>query len=382
MLPLPIILIFVGIALLLLLGLLVIINIIFFSSDRHWTDFSQGHAENMHKTLQRTINMLDSGGVKHALAFGTLLAWKRTTTSSPFSWDDDLDLVVPMQDFEKVQALVTRCDQFQLKFVQAGFGYQLQAVEAQPNLKSFVVDIFFLTWDLADNKACLMKFSEGEPQNHPYIDNSRHWYAVSQQETFGDLQETRFWGMIAKVPASEAVVHQLLKTRYGPEYLSHAVVYNHHSSTRAIKVPLGTHKMFNSGLPVPQHTTVITFGTFDLLHEGHLSILKRARSQGSRLVVGVSSDQLNWQKKGVRSAFDQNHRMALIRSLWFVDHVFLEESLALKAQYVTRFGAHVLVMGDDHLGRFDGLAPRVLYLPRTRGVSTTEKLQEIRAGPL
>lgn len=127
--------------------------------------------------------------------------------------------------------------------------------------------------------------------------------------------------------------------------------------------------------------TVITFGTFDLFHIGHLNILNRASGLGQRLVVGVSSDRLNAHKKGRLPFYSQTDRMRIIQSLKCVDTVFLEQSLALKADYIERYRADILVMGSDWQGRFDHLSSlcRVVYLPRTPSVSTTA-LIEIIAG--
>jgi choline-phosphate cytidylyltransferase len=119
---------------------------------------------------------------------------------------------------------------------------------------------------------------------------------------------------------------------------------------------------------------VITFGTFDLFHLGHLRILERARSFGTQLVVGVSTDDLNMDKKGFYPVFKQTDRLAIVASLRVVDAVFLEESLEKKADYIKEYNARVLVMGDDWAGRFDDLAGlcEVVYLPRTTGISTTK----------
>jgi glycerol-3-phosphate cytidylyltransferase len=85
-------------------------------------------------------------------------------------------------------------------------------------------------------------------------------------------------------------------------------------------------------------TKVITFGTFDVLHVGHLRILQRARQLGDYLVVGVSSDALNIAKKSRAPVFSQDERCELIRNLRCVDEVFVEESLELKRQYVIDHG--------------------------------------------
>ena len=127
-------------------------------------------------------------------------------------------------------------------------------------------------------------------------------------------------------------------------------------------------------------STVLTFGTFDVLHVGHLRVLERAAALGDRLVVGVSSDALNVSKKGRAPVFPQDERLRLVEALRCVDAVFLEESLALKRHYLLEYGADVLAMGDDWRGRFDEFSDicRVVYFERTPSVSTTEIIEKIR----
>ena len=125
--------------------------------------------------------------------------------------------------------------------------------------------------------------------------------------------------------------------------------------------------------------TVITFGTFDVLHVGHIRILKRAASLGDRLVVGVSADALNEAKKGRAPVFSQDERLEIIGSLKFVDEVFVEESLELKRDYIIEHRADVLAMGDDWKGRFDEFEDicEVVYLTRTPAISTTALIEKI-----
>ena len=125
---------------------------------------------------------------------------------------------------------------------------------------------------------------------------------------------------------------------------------------------------------------IITFGTFDVFHLGHLNILERAASYGNHLIVGISTDKLNFDKKGRNPVYSENERMAIIRSLRCVNEVFFEKSLEEKEEYILKFNADILVMGDDWLGKFDWLRPvcEVIYLPRTPSVSTTEIIERIR----
>jgi glycerol-3-phosphate cytidylyltransferase len=125
---------------------------------------------------------------------------------------------------------------------------------------------------------------------------------------------------------------------------------------------------------------VLTFGTFDLFHIGHLQILKRAKALGTYLIVGISTDALNLSKKQRNPVCSQEHRMEIIKELKCVDKVFYEKSLELKRQYIIDTNADILVMGDDWQGRFDEFNDicEVIYLPRTPSISTTEIIEIVR----
>ena len=125
--------------------------------------------------------------------------------------------------------------------------------------------------------------------------------------------------------------------------------------------------------------TVVTFGTFDVFHVGHLRVMERAAALGDRLVVGVSADELNLRKKGREPVFSQSERMEIVGALKVVDEVFVEESLELKRDYLVQHGADVLVMGDDWRGRFDEFDDvcEVVYLRRTPAISTTALIEKI-----
>nr|AWU66640.1 glycerol-3-phosphate cytidylyltransferase [Citrobacter werkmanii] len=126
---------------------------------------------------------------------------------------------------------------------------------------------------------------------------------------------------------------------------------------------------------------IITFGTFDVFHIGHVNILERAATYGDYLIVGVSSDKLNFKKKGRNPIYNQSERCKIINSLKFVNEVFIEESLELKKEYIVKYNADVLIMGDDWEGRFDWVKDvcDVVYLPRTPSISTTEIIEVVRS---
>lgn len=126
-------------------------------------------------------------------------------------------------------------------------------------------------------------------------------------------------------------------------------------------------------------TTVITYGTFDLFHIGHVNLLKRLRALGDRLIVGCSTDEFN-AIKGKRSIMPYEHRVAILEACRYVDSVFPEQHWEQKRDDVLREKADIFAMGDDWAGKFDNLGDicQVIYLPRTADVSSTEIRQLVR----
>lgn len=124
--------------------------------------------------------------------------------------------------------------------------------------------------------------------------------------------------------------------------------------------------------------TVITYGTFDILHFGHINLLRRARALGDRLVVGLSSDEFN-RGKHKSSLLNYENRKAVLEAIRYVDEVFPEDNWEQKVSDIAKYGASVFVMGDDWKGKFDFLSEycEVVYLSRTEGISTTEIKQTL-----
>ena len=125
---------------------------------------------------------------------------------------------------------------------------------------------------------------------------------------------------------------------------------------------------------------VITFGTFDVFHIGHVNILERAKELGSHLTVGISTDALNFSKKGRNPVYNQEQRLKIVSSIHCVDEVFLEESLELKRKYLIEHQAGVLVMGDDWHGKFDMFQDicQVTYFERTKDISTSDIIKTVK----
>lgn len=117
---------------------------------------------------------------------------------------------------------------------------------------------------------------------------------------------------------------------------------------------------------------VLTYGTFDLFHVGHLNLLRNLRALGDRLIVGVSTDEFNL-KKGKQTVIPFADRLDIVQSLKCVDMTLAETGWAQKADDIRRLGVAVFGMGDDWRGHFDTLKPlcEVVYLPRTPGISSS-----------
>lgn len=125
---------------------------------------------------------------------------------------------------------------------------------------------------------------------------------------------------------------------------------------------------------------VITYGTFDLLHYGHINLLKRAKALGDYLIVALSTDDFNWREKRKKSYFSYEHRKELLESIRYVDLVIPEENWEQKVTDVKEYHIDTFVIGDDWAGKFDFLKDegvQVVYLPRTPEISTTQMKNDL-----
>ncbi|CAH7138949.1 MAG: glycerol-3-phosphate cytidylyltransferase [Verrucomicrobiales bacterium] len=124
---------------------------------------------------------------------------------------------------------------------------------------------------------------------------------------------------------------------------------------------------------------ILTYGTFDLFHIGHLNILRRAKALGGHLTVAISTDEFNLESKNKVCAQPYYERAEIVHAIKYVDEVIAETSWDQKIKDVVDNNIDVFVIGDDWEGEFDFLKEycEVVYLPRTEGVSTTERKQDI-----
>lgn len=128
---------------------------------------------------------------------------------------------------------------------------------------------------------------------------------------------------------------------------------------------------------------VITYGTFDLLHYGHINLLKRAKSLGDYLIVGLSTDEFNMNEKNKDCYFDYDKRKSLLEALRYVDLVIPEENWEQKLSDIQNLNVDIFVIGDDWNGKFDYLKDsgiEVVYLPRTEEISTSKIKEDLNHG--
>lgn len=125
---------------------------------------------------------------------------------------------------------------------------------------------------------------------------------------------------------------------------------------------------------------VITYGTFDLLHYGHINLLQRAKALGDYLIVALSTDEFNWNSKQKKCYFTYEQRKKLLEAIRFVDLVIPEENWEQKTNDINEFKVNTFVMGNDWTGKFDFLKDccEVVYLPRTPEISTTQIKNDLK----
>jgi glycerol-3-phosphate cytidylyltransferase len=125
---------------------------------------------------------------------------------------------------------------------------------------------------------------------------------------------------------------------------------------------------------------VITYGTYDLLHPGHIRLLKRARALGDFLIVALSTDEFNWHEKKKKCYYTYDQRKEMLEAIRYVDLVIPEENWEQKITDVHEYDVDVFVIGDDWAGKFDFLKDEgceVIYLPRTPEISTTRIKEDL-----
>jgi glycerol-3-phosphate cytidylyltransferase len=195
-----------------------------------------------------------------------------------------------------------------------------------------------------------------------------------------NLKEVIFLGHNFLVPSNEL---EFLLTKYGGGWQTPNSNWNYAYSPLNHKVSdmiftwdecsKRHDKWFNN--QKPNEKKIITYGTFDTFHYGHLELLRRAKNYGNHLTVAISTDNFN-KIKGKESRFNFEQRREWIKSISYTDEIILEKNWNQKKKDIKKYKIDILIMGDDWTGKFDDLDCLVIYLNRTPEISST-KIKEI-----
>lgn len=246
------------------------------------------------------------------------------------------------------------------------------------------------------------RFAEVEPHGCSRVFLPRTEGISTTDRVLGIIENQKLTEAVAKrrQEYEDAVYANLILELAQSKMTDNTVLERHDDSTGALPnlIDTAAPSEDNDKLPLEPRLgkdgtyTVITFGTYDLFHVGHLQFFERARAVAeqraaergliARMVVGVSSDAIHHKKKSFAPIVPLEERMGIVAGLKSVDEVFSEKSLEMKRGYVRQFGAECLVMGYDHEGRFAEVEPlgcSRVFLSHTPGVSTNDRIQAIAA---
>jgi glycerol-3-phosphate cytidylyltransferase len=333
-------------------------------------------------------SVLDSHSIEFFAHSGTMLGCVRHKGIIP--WDDDVDVMIEEKFEETLLNIAPKLESLGIKLKTNEHNglhqFYCASKEICPLNVYMQIDVFVGIRMQIDNEPCL----------HYKSENFREWFAkrhIRLQDLyplanydFGPLQvkgigDYRNYFANSGFALDEAIVARHMNfDHFLPEIeeLKSLGVYPIreqsllHQRHEVSLEEVGNYQQESEASSVSKKT-VLTYGTFDLFHVGHVRILKRLRELGDRLIVGVSSDEFN-SLKGKNSFYSYEERAEILLANEFVDEVFPENSWDQKPHDIQRFGANIFGMGSDWKGKFDELSEscEVVYLERTEDVSTTD----------
>lgn len=357
-------------------------------SSKNKEVFSSGLAAEALRDL--LLSMRDIPGLRIFLVSGTLLGWARNGGYLSHDYDIDLGYFVEEVDVLKIKSNLSRSNNF-FDLALKGNLFKFK------HINGVVIDLFGhireggLYWhgsNLHRWYNSVFELVEADLCGASIFVPADH--AKYLEENYGNWEErVVYWNFTFDTP------NRVYNRNYATLFYLAGMVLNKFDDRFSVTNALINLKEYfdidlTNFLPNPTgkssvpstlggRKVAITFGTFDLLHIGHINILKQAKAYCDVLVVGVSTDKLTFEKKGRYPVSSQSDRLEILRSLSIVDQVFYEERLESKEEYIKKFGADVLVMGDDWKNKFDSCRSfcDVVYLPRTPSISTTEIIEKI-----
>jgi len=308
------------------------------------------------KNLSDLDKILRSFKVPYWLQDGTLLGYVREKDF--IGHDLDTDIGIMFSDFSPEVLAAIKSNGFEIKHT---FGYPQNSFEISLLRFNIKTDIFFFYKQDAFLYHCAFK------------NNKRIDYRYTPFNT----KEITFLDHNFFVPVNEM---EYVITKYGTNWKTPIKEWDwayspvNHYDTGYLVDPEEQKKIVEKWMTeksAPKQINVITYGTFDTFHYGHIELLHRAKSFGNKLIVGLSTDSFN-SEKNKQSKFSYNHRKKWLESLKIVDQIIPETSWNQKMSDIKKYDVHVLIMGDDWVGKFDHLECRVIYLKRTPEISSTK----------
>ncbi|SDZ78785.1 adenylyltransferase/cytidyltransferase family protein [Microbulbifer marinus] len=330
--------------------------------------------------------VMERSGVEFFAHSGTMLGAVRHKGMIP--WDDDLDVMVEEVFEEEFCKLIPELEKYgvTLKEKLCEHLYQFKCTNKKicPSGAYLQIDVFIGKREEIDGELCL----------HYKTPEFRKWFKKRYIRVCDlyPLRDYEFGSL--KIKGIGDYRHYFSQSGFG---LDEAIVARHNNfdhfkpEIEALEeqgdYPIRDPEILGYRHEIPEATvshplnyyaeggakTVITYGTFDLFHVGHVRILKRLRALGDRLVVGLSTDEFN-AAKGKKSFYSYDERREILLSSGYVDEVFPENGWDQKRTDIKRTGAAVFGMGGDWRGKFDDLSNicEVVYLDRTEDISTTD----------
>lgn len=308
-----------------------------------------------YKLINDIIKILNDNNIFYLPVGGTILGLERDGCILPY--DDDADMIFKLEDESKIKDLFIKNN-----YIIHTYDWHKNVFAVKYKDRIFhdddyvFIDFFYVnkekeylinTWDKVKcDSSCIIKKDFYKIKNINFMCNQH-------------LKEYLVW-----------------KFKDYNKY----IMYNHHVNGRT-EITL-EFKLLDL-IKTYYEKNIITFGTFDLFHIGHLNVIKYIRDnyKDYKLIVGVSSDKLNYEKKKSYPAININNRLEIIKNIKGVDEVFIEHKLEDKLKYCINYNASILVMGDDHLSEYDYLKDYfidVVYIPRTKNISTTQIKKQIK----
>ena len=356
---------------------------------------SDGFIKSYYRMFHVFQSVLEQAGIEFFAHSGTMLGVVRHKAMIP--WDDDLDVMIEEHYEDLLLETIPELEKYGIRLHKklCEHFYQFNCFNEKicPSKAYLQIDVFVGKRELIDGDLCVhyktpefkgwfparyiklqdlypLKTYEFGPLSIKGIGDYNHYFS---QSGF-DLSEA----IVARHLNFEKFlpeIEQLKERGVYPITQPYILNYRHSIKAEDIARPLNEFLLEPSpGQPV----TVLTYGTFDLFHVGHVRILKRLRELGDRLVVGISTDEFN-DLKGKKSFCSYEERAEILLATHYVDEVFPENNWEQKPADIKRTGAKIFGMGNDWVGKFDHLSEfcEVVYLDRTEEISTTDIKQAL-----